>query len=139
MNLRYVLLGSILILAALSGCTGGGDGGDTTTTTMAAPATTAPPATTAAPMTTAPAAEVALHGVGKCDTCGHGAPTLKDIRSGTHKVPLLEKEFHRDFCKECHTIETDCVKCHALPSVMGGPAGEAPATTTTTIVPAADQ
>ncbi len=122
MNLRYVLLGSILILAALSGCTGGGGDGET-----AAPATTAAPETAAPATTAAPVAEVALHGVGKCDTCGHGAPTLKDISEGKHKNAFEKKpEIHKALCAGCHIVETFCDDCHALPSIIA-PAEEAPA------------
>ncbi len=117
MNLKYVLC-SILILAALSGCTGGGDdkgAGDDVTTTTVAPATTAPPATDP------PVVEAALHGEATCQSGCHDAPTLEDIRSGTHKAAFEKMEGHKDMCKNCHIpVETFCAQseCHALPDIM---------------------
>ena len=61
--------------------------------------------------------EVALHGEGKCDMC-HEAPTLADIRAGKHKLAFEKYEGHKNFCKECHDVQTFCSKCHELPAIM---------------------
>ena len=59
----------------------------------------------------------ALHGEGKCDMC-HDAPTLKDMRAGLHKQAFEKFEGHKNFCKECHDVQTTCTKCHELPAIM---------------------
>jgi hypothetical protein len=61
--------------------------------------------------------EVVLHGEGKCDMC-HDAPTLADMRSGLHKQAFEKFDGHKNFCSECHDIQTTCTKCHELPAIM---------------------
>jgi len=61
--------------------------------------------------------EAVLHGEGTCDGC-HEAPALDYIRSGGHKVAFEKFEGHKNFCSNCHDVETDCTKCHSLPAIM---------------------
>lgn len=123
MKLRY-LLGIVLILAILSGCTGGGEKKAPDVATVA-PETTAAPATTATPATAAPTevpatTQVALHGVGTCDKC-HDAPPMDKWRSGLMATAFEKNPGHKDLCKNCHNVETFCTKsgCHKeLPAIM---------------------
>ncbi len=48
----------------------------------------------------------------------HDAPTLKDMRAGLHKQAFEKFEGHKNFCKECHDVQTTCTKCHELPAIM---------------------
>ena len=113
---KFVIVAGILLLVlAFAGCTGGG--GETK-----APATTQPPATEAPKEPVgeeAPGyAEVAeIHGKGKCDQC-HDAPTFAEMRTGLHKEAFEKFEGHKNLCKDCHSVQTFCAKCHALPAVM---------------------
>ncbi len=118
MKLRY-LFGILLVFVVLSGCTGGGKEQAPTVVVETPAETTAAPATTAAPTTEAPAAqeEVALHGVGTCDTC-HDAPTMADMKAGKHKIAFEKSPVHKNLCKNCHDVQEQCTKCHELPDIM---------------------
>lgn len=115
-----IAVGVLLLVLAFAGCTGGG-GEKTAPAETKAPETTQPPATEAPKETTEEAApgyeETALHGEGKCDMC-HEAPTLADIKAGKHKLAFEKYEGHKNFCKECHDVQTFCSKCHELPAIM---------------------
>ncbi len=119
---RFVIAAGILLLVlAFAGCTGGGGETKTTAPATEAPAVTQPPATEAPKESAEEAApgyeETALHGEGKCDQC-HDAPTLKDMRAGLHKQAFEKFEGHKNFCSECHDVQTTCTKCHELPAIM---------------------
>ncbi len=85
-----------------------------------APAQEAPQQETQqAPAQEAPQAQqAALHGVGTCDSC-HDAPTLDDMRAGKHANAFRKQpDIHKGLCKNCHNVEQDCSKCHAVPDIV---------------------
>ncbi len=114
MRTPVYLLGALLLVILLAGCTGGG--GEKAPAPAETPQET--PAETPAETQAPQATQAALHGEGTCDNC-HDAPTLEDMRSGLHKQ-AFEKQpsIHKPLCSNCHNVEQTCTKCHKLPEVM---------------------
>ena len=115
----------MLVLAALSGCTGGGEEDYEMEVEEEHVAMEETPAMEEAPvmeetpaMEEAPVEEVALHAEDRCGTC-HDAHATEDLAAT--KAAAFEKfPGHVEMCSECHEVETHCAQedCHPLPAVM---------------------